>query len=115
MTTPEKIEYGLDILNKSLSEIRQQFDTIISSSQKIYSSTSTILDVYDDLPLDRLRNIRPLIEDVLDKKDEYADELSRLESLKDSIDLFEKSVKTLNSYFSNIYMESVRARESRDR
>ena len=115
MTTPEKIEYGLDILNKSLSEIRQQFDTIISSSQKIYSSTSTILDVYDDLPRDRLRNIRPLIEDVLDKKDEYADELSRLESLKDSIDLFEKSVKTLNSYFSNIYMESVRARESRDR
>lgn len=115
MTTPEKIEYGLDILNKSLSEIRQQFDTIISSSQKIYSSTSAILDVYDDLPLDRLRNIRPLIEDVLDKKDEYADELSRLESLKDSIDLFEKSVKTLNSYFSNIYMESVRARESRDR
>lgn len=115
MTTPEKIEYGLDILNKSLSEIRQQFDTIISSSQKIYSSTSTILDVYDDLPLDRMRNIRPLIEDVLDKKDEYADELSRLESLKDSIDLFEKSVKTLNSYFSNIYMESVRARESRDR
>lgn len=115
MTTPEKIEYGLDILNKSLSEIRQQFDTIVSSSQKIYSSTSTILDVYDDLPLDRLRNIRPLIEDVLDKKDEYADELSRLESLKDSIDLFEKSVKTLNSYFSNIYMESVRARESRDR
>ena len=115
MTTPEKIEYGLDILNKSSSEIRQQFDTIISSSQKIYSSTSTILDVYDDLPLDRLRNIRPLIEDVLDKKDKYADELSRLESLKDSIDLFEKSVKTLNSYFSNIYMESVRARESRDR
>lgn len=115
MTTPEKIEYGLDILNKSLSEIRQQFDTIISSSQKIYSSTSTILDVYDDLPLDRMRNIRPLIEDVLDKKDEYTDELSRLESLKDSIDLFEKSVKTLNSYFSNIYMESVRARESRDR
>ena len=115
MTTPEKIEYGLDILNKSLSEIRQQFDTIISSSQKIYSSTSTILDVYDELPLDRMRNIRPLIEDVLDKKDEYADELSRLESLKDSIDLFEKSVKTLNSYFSNIYMESVRARESRDR
>ena len=115
MTTPEKIEYGLDILNKSSSEIRQQFDTIISSSQKIYSSTSTILDVYDDLPLDRLRNIRPLIEDVLDKKDKYADELSRLETLKHSIDLFEKSVKTLNSYFSNIYMESVRARESRDR
>lgn len=115
MTTPEKIEYGLEILNRSLSDVKQQFEIIDSSSRKIYTSTSTILDVYDDLPIDRMRNIKPLIEDVIDKRDDYLDELSRLESLKDSIESFEKSVETLNSYFQDVYMESVRARESRDR
>ena len=112
MTTPEKIEYGLEILNRSLSDVKQQFEIIDSSSR---TSTSTILDVYDDLPIDRMRNIKPLIEDVIDKRDDYLDELSRLESLKDSIESFEKSVETLNSYFQDVYMESVRARESRDR
>lgn len=115
MTTPEKIEVGLEVLDRCLKDVYKNFYLIESSSQQIYKSTASVLDVYDDLPLERMRAIKPLIEEVIDKRDELVDDLSRLESLKDSIDAIQSAVKNLNSYFQDVYMESVRARESRDR
>lgn len=115
MTTPEKIEAGLEILDRCLKDVSKHFDSIEASSQQIYKSTASVLDVYDDLPIERMRAIKPLIEEVIDKRDEFADDLSRLESLKDSIDAIQSAVKNLNSYFQDVYMHSVRARESRDR
>lgn len=112
-STPEKIETAIAVMNSELETIEDSFITIKSESEQIYESLSKTLDVFDDLPIDRMRKIKPYLENVRLAKDQMISSSETLESYSKVLLNTKKSIEELRSYFEDVYMQTVRDRENR--
>lgn len=111
-STPEKISDGLsqfkivDNLEKTLLSISEMSHSAILDSSKM-------IEIFEDLPLDRMRKIRPLIEQVQSDRDELLDSLESLDDTIDDLRALIDSVKKLETYFHEVYLVSVENRKNR--
>ena len=112
-STPEKIEIAIAVMNSELETIEDSFSTIRSESEQIYESLSKTLDVFDDLPIDRMRKIKPYLENARLAKDQMISSSETLESYSKVLSNTKKSIEELRSYFEDVYMQTVRDRENR--
>lgn len=112
-STPEKIEIAITVMNSELETIEDSFITIRSESEQIYESLSKTLDVFDDLPIDRMRKIKPYLENARLAKDQMISSSETLESYSKVLLNTKKSIEELRSYFEDVYMQTVRDRENR--
>lgn len=113
MSTPEKIETAISVMNEELETIEDSFSTIRSESEQIYESLSKTLEIFDDLPIDRMRKIKPYLENARSAKDQMISSSESLESYSKVLLNARKSVEELRSYFEDVYMQTVRDRENR--
>ena len=112
-TTPEKLSDGLEILTSVETNLAADLESLKELTSKIYSESSKLIDLYDDLPLSRMRKIKISIEKVLDSRVEFLD---RLEDLQEVYDCFSSLVKDTNEfrrYYEDVYMKSVLDRQNR--
>lgn len=111
-TTREKIREGLDQF-KILDHLEKNLISISEISDKTILESSKMIEIFEDLPIDRMRKIRPLIEQVQTNRDDLLDSM---ESLEDTIDLMKNlidSIKKLETYFNEVYLVSVENRKNR--
>lgn len=111
-TTPEKIRDGLDQF-KILDHLEKNLVSISKISDNTISESSKIIEIFEDLPIDRMRKIRPLIEEVQTNRDDLLDALESLEDTIDSMKNLIDSVKKLETYFNEVYLVSVENRKNR--
>ena len=111
-TTPEKIRDGLDQF-KMLDHLESNLISISEISDKTILESSKMIEIFEDLPIDRLRKIRPLIEQVQTNRDDLLDSMESLEDTIDSMKNLIDSVKKLETYFNEVYLVSVENRKNR--
>lgn len=111
-TTPEKIRDGLDQF-KILDHLEKNLVSISEISDNTISESSKIIEIFEDLPIDRMRKIRPLIEEVQTNRDDLLDALESVEDTIDSMKNLIDSVKKLETYFNEVYLVSVENRKNR--
>ena len=111
-TTPEKIRDGLDQF-KILDHLEKNLVSISEISDNTISESSKIIEIFEDLPIDRMRKIRPLIDEVQTNRDDLLDALESVEDTIDSMKNLIDSVKKLETYFNEVYLVSVENRKNR--
>lgn len=111
-TTPEKIRDGLSQF-KILDHLEKNLIAISEISDKTIVESSKMIEIFEDLPIDRTRKIRPLIEQVQTNRDDLIDSLESLEDMIDSMKNLIDSVKKLETYFNEVYLVSVENRKNR--
>ena len=111
-TTPEKIRDGLSQL-KILEHLEQNLISISKISDQTILESSKMIEIFDDLPIDRMRKIKPLIEQVQTSRDDLLDSMESLEDTIDSMKNLIDSVKKLETYFNEVYLVSVEDRKNR--
>lgn len=111
-STPEKISDGLSQF-KIVDNLEKTLLSISEMSQSAISDSSKMIEIFEDLPLDRMRKIRPLIEQVQSDRDEFLDSLESLDDTIDDLRALIDSVKKLETYFNEIYLVSVENRKNR--
>lgn len=111
-TTPEKIRDGLDQF-KILDHLESNLISILEISDKTILESSKMIEIFEDLPIDRMRKIRPLIEQVQTNRDDLLDSMESLEDMIDSMKNLIDSVKKLETYFNEVYLVSVENRKNR--
>lgn len=111
-TTPEKIRDGLDQF-KILDHLEKNLVSIYEISDNTISESSKIIEIFEDLPINRMRKIRPLIEEVQTNRDDLLDALESVEDTIDSMKNLIESVKKLETYFNEVYLVSVENRKNR--
>ena len=111
-TTPEKIRDGLDQF-KILDHLEKNLVSISDISDNTISESSKMIEIFEDLPIDRMRKIRPLIEEVQTNRDDLLDALESVEDTIDSMKNLIDSVKKLETYFNEVYLVSVENRKNR--
>lgn len=111
-TTPEKISDGLDQF-KILEDLEKTLSSISVMSESAFIESSKTIEIFEDLPIDRMRKIRPLIERVQSDRDEFLDSLESLEDTIDNLRSLIESVKKLEIYFNEVYLVSVENRKNR--
>lgn len=112
-STPEKIEKSIEISEKSLNNLSDLFEDLQSIVNQIRKEESNLLNAFDEVPVDRLRNIRPYIEEYLDS----TSEIEVLYEVLKNVDTktMQSDLTKLKHYFEGTYMQSVRNRENRRR
>lgn len=113
--TPTKIDRSIDLLEKSLKLLSEDYSKLEDLSKTIYQHASESLEAFEDVPVERLRKIKTLIKDSQTKRDDLIDSMSRIEDFKKSLKELSESTKSLRQYFDEQYMDSVRIRSQRDR
>lgn len=111
-TTPEKIQDGLSQF-KILDHLDKNLTSISEISSKTILESSKMIEIFEDLPIDRMRKIKPLIEQVQTNRDNLIDSLESLEDTIDSMKNLIDSVKKLETYFNEVYLVSVENRKNR--
>lgn len=111
-STPEKISDGLSQF-KIVDNLEKTLLSISEMSQSAILDSSKMIEIFEDLPLDRMRKIRPLIEQVQSDRDELLDSLESLDDTIDDLRALIGSVKKLETYFNEVYLVSVENRKNR--
>lgn len=111
-STPEKISDGLNQF-KIVDNLEKTLFSISEMSQKAIEDSSKMIEIFEDLPIDRMRKIRPLIEQVQSDRDEFLDSLESLDDTIDDLRALIDSVKKLETYFNEVYLVSVENRKNR--
>lgn len=113
MSTPEKIEQSIETSKKSLDNLVSLLEDLKTIINQIRKEESNLLNAFDEVPLDRLRNIRQYIEQYLDS----TSEIEVLHEVLKNVDtaFIQSNLTQLEHYFENTYMQSVRNRENRRR
>lgn len=114
-STPEKIGRSIDSFEDDLIKISKCIEQLDHLSADLFDSIAATLSRFDDVPVERLRKIRLLIEDVQEKRDHLLDAAKSVEEFKDSAKDLNASMKALKLYYDETYMPSVEARINRDR
>ena len=111
-STPDKILDGLSQF-RVVDDLEKSFLAISKISEESIVESSKLIDIFDDLPIDRMRKIRPLIEQVQTNRDDLLDSLESLEDTVDSMKNLIDSIKKLETYFNEVYLVSVENRKNR--
>ena len=111
-TTPEKIRDGLSQF-KIVDNLEKTLFSIAELSRNAILDSSKMIDIFEDLPIDRMRKIRPLIEEVQTNRDDLLESLESVEDTIDSMKNLIESVKKLETYFNEVYLVSVENRKNR--
>lgn len=111
-STPEKISDGLSQF-KIVDNLEKTLFSISEMSQSAISESSKITEIFEDLPVDRMRKIRPLIEQVQSDRDEFLDSLESLDDTIDNLKTLIDSIEKLETYFNEVYLVSVENRKNR--
>ena len=114
-STPEKIGRSLNSFEGDLLKIDESVTRLDEVSSDLFAALAETLARFDDVPVERLRKIRPLIEDVQEKRDDLLTAAKSIEDFKTSAKDLKSSVKHLKTYYDDTYMASVEARIHRDR
>ena len=114
-TTPEKIGASLDDIEKDVSEISSLIAELDSVKSKIMNTLARSLDRFEDVPIERLRKIRPMIEAVQSHRDRLIDSSQKIEDFSEKANDMKHSIEDLRKYYDDQYMTSVNARANRDR
>lgn len=112
-TTPEKLSDGLEILKTVEINLSSDLETLKDLTSKIYSESAKLIDLYDDLPLARMRKIKISIEKVLNSRLEFLDRLEDLQEVYDYFDSLVEDTKEFRQYYEEIYMKTVIERQNR--
>ena len=112
-TTPEKLSDGLDVLRSVETNLDSDLKTLKDLTSKIYSESAKLIDLYDDLPLARMRKIKIFIEKVLESRVEFLDRLEDLQECYDCFDSLVEDTKEFRQYYEEVYMKSVLERQNR--
>ena len=111
-STPEKISDGLSQF-KIVDNLEKTLLSISEMSQSAILNSSKMIEIFEDLPLDRMRKIRPLIEQVQSDRDELLDSLESLDDTIDDLRALIDSVKKLETYFNEGDLVAVENRKNR--
>lgn len=110
--TPEKIRDGLSQF-KSVDKLEKILFSISEMSREAVLESSKMIEIFEDLPIDRMRKIKPLIETVQSDRDEFLDSLESLDDTVDNLKSLIESIKNLETYFNEVYLVSVENRKNR--
>ena len=110
-TTPEKLSDGLEILKTVEINLSSDLETLKDLTSKIYSESAKLIDLYDDLPLSRMRKIKISIEKV--SRLAFLDRLEDLQEVYDCFDSLVEDTKEFRQYYEEIYMKTVIERQNR--
>ena len=111
--TPEKLADGLEVLKSVETNLSADLLQLKELTSKIYSESSKLIELYDDLPLDRMRKIKILIEKVLDSRVEFLDRLEDLQEFYDCFESLVEDTRDFEKYYEEFYMKSVVERQRR--
>ena len=114
-STPEKIGASLDDIEKDISDITSLIVELDSVKSRIIQSLAMSLDRFEDVPIERLRKIRPMIEAVQSHRDRLIDSSQKIEDFSEKTNDLKRSIEELRKYYDDQYMTSVNARVNRDR
>lgn len=114
-STPEKINRSLNDIEKDISDITALIAELDSVKSRIMQSLARSLDRFEDVPIERLRKIRPMIEAVQSHRDRLIDSSQKIEDFSEKTNDMKHSIEDLRKYYDDQYMTSVNARANRDR
>ena len=114
-STPEKIGASLNDIEKDISDITALIEELDSVKSRIMQSLARSLDRFEDVPIERLRKIRPLIEAVQSYRDRLIGSSQKIEDFSEKANDMKHSIEDLRKYYDDQYMSSVNARANRDR
>lgn len=114
-STPEKIGASLNDIEKDISDIVSLITELDSVKSRIMQALAKSLDRFEDVPIERLRKIRPMIEAVQSHRDRLIDSSQKIEDFSEKTNDLKRSIEELRKYYDDQYMTSVNARVNRDR
>lgn len=113
--TPDKIRESIDHVDLDIKEIEELSNQIEDLSKNIFRASSRLMTRFDEVPVDRLRKIKPLIESVQSNVDVLIESASSIEEFRKISSDLKESSNELRRYFEDVYMSSVLSRQQRDR
>lgn len=114
-STPDKIKIAIEELEIDVARFDDNLKKIEDLSLECFTTLLQMLSRFDDVPVERLRSIRPLIESVQSKIDVAADSSVSLKDLIESLKNVSEDLTRLRIYFNDQYMTSVKNRSQRGR
>lgn len=114
-STPEKIGASLNDIEKDISDMTALIAELDSVKSRIMQALARSLDRFEDVPIERLRKIRPMIEAVQSHRDRLIDSSQKIEDFSEKANDMKHSIEDLRKYYDDQYMASVNARANKDR
>lgn len=114
-TTVEKIGRHVELIDLTVKNIHENLLTLQTVKDNLYEEVSHILDSFDDVNVERLRTIRPKIEQVVQDRENLFNAILYVEDLYKVAQTTLEDIKDLSDYYYNHYLESVEKRQNRNR
>ena len=110
--TPERLGMAIEKSKSVLSLAFEELNRLRKNTETLGYQVGRVFSEEDEFNIEKMKNIKPYIVEVLTVRDNLEERIKKatFNSILKELEILDESVKRLEDYYKNVYMQTVEQR-----